>query len=96
VAKKVAKKRAGDGASLFSPPPVDIGKTVVVQVKKPDDRELEFVLSDGTKLYVKVLVASILRSLNKFNANGEPIYQVQAGVALRSDVKKSLVRKLKS
>src|ERR1700733_12203869 len=96
VAKKVVKKRAVKGAALFSPPQVDIGRTVVVAVRKADDRELDFALADGTKLHVKVLIPSILRSLNKFNANGEPVYQIQAGVMLRTEVKKSLMRKLKS
>jgi hypothetical protein len=96
VAKKVAKKRADSRPSLFSPASADIGKTVTVAIKKADDRELDFVLADGTKLHVKVMIPTVLRSLNKYLANGEPVYQIQAGVMLRSDVKKSLTRKLKS
>jgi hypothetical protein len=53
-----------------------------------------FTLTDGTKLYAKVMTPSILRSLDKYNPTGDPIYVIQAGLALKTVVPKRLKRKV--
>lgn len=93
--KKKARAKAGRPA-LFTPPPADFGRTVEVGIKSAREGETVLVLTDGTKVHARVLPTSIARSLNKFNANGDPIYVIQAGLVLRTDVPKKLKRKIKS
>ena len=95
MAKKVARKKSSDTPSVFTPPTVDIGKTIAVPIKSAKEAESVFTLSDGTKLYAKVLVSSIVRSRTKYQPNGEPVYQIAGGIVLRADVAKGLKRKLK-
>jgi len=94
VVKKKARKKVT--ASLFSQPPIDVGRTVEVTVKNAIERETVFTLSDGTKLHAKVIAPSITRSLEKYNPNGDPVYLIQAGLILKTVVPKRLKRKLKS
>jgi hypothetical protein len=95
LAKKVARKKSSDTPSVFTPPAVDIGKTVLVPIKSAKEAESAFTLSDGTKLYAKVLLTSIVRSRTKYQPTGEPIYQIAGGIVLRADVAKRLKRKIK-
>ena len=95
MAKKRARKKSA-APSLFMPPVIDVGQTTVVSVTPTQDAESIFTLSDGTKLYAKVLINSVERSKEKYNANGEPIYQIQAGIILKTEVPKKLKRKLKT
>ena len=81
--------------SLFTPPPPDFGRTVDVGVKSTRGSETIVTLTDGTKVHAKVMTTSISRSLDKFNANGDPIYIVQAGLSLKTVVPKRLKRKIK-
>jgi len=80
--------------SLFTPPQAEVGRTVDVGIKSAAEGESVFTLTDGTKLHVKVAVPSITRSLDKFNANGDPVYLVQAGLMLKTVVPKRLRRKV--
>jgi hypothetical protein len=96
MAKKQAKKRKKRRPpSLLTQPVLDVGQTALVSVTPTRDVESTFALSDGTKIHAKVLIVSVERSKEKFNANGEPIYQIQAGIILRTEVSKNLRRKLK-
>jgi hypothetical protein len=94
-AKKRRRDRSG-GPSLFTPPVIDIGRTLPVSSTPTKDEESVFTLSDGTKLYARVAITSVERSREKYNPNGEPIYQIQAGIILRTEVARSLKRKLKT
>lgn len=95
MAKKVTRKKPADRPSLFKPPVADIGKTVSIPIKSTKEAESIFTLSDGTTLYARVVITEIQRSKTKYQPNGEPIYQVGGGIALRADVAKKLKRKIK-
>ncbi len=95
MAKRAARKAPRvKGPSIYTPPPVDLGKTVKVGAKPLGSEEVVFRLEDGTKLHVRVVLTSVERSKLKFNPNGDPIYQIHAGMLLRTDVPKSLKRKI--
>lgn len=97
MAKKKAKSK-GRGAkrpTIFNPPQIDVGRTVEVGVKSAREGETVFTLTDGTKIHAKVMAPSILRSLDKYNPTGDPIYVVQAGVLLKTVVPKRLRKKIK-
>jgi hypothetical protein len=93
-ARKRARKKAAT-PSLFTPPIMDVGQTAAVSVTPTRDEESIFTLSDGTKVYARVLISSVERSKEKYNPNGDPVYQIQAGIILRVEVSKNLKRKLK-
>jgi len=99
VAKKKALKKRGTAVrrspSLFRPPEADVGRTVSVSVKSAAEHEILFTLADGTKLYAKVVPNGVVRSLEKYNPNGDPVYVVQAGLLLRTEVPKKLRRRVK-
>ena len=92
--KKVRARSGRRKPSLFNPPQADFGRTVEVGVKSTREGETVFTLTDGTKLYAKVMTPSILRSLDKYNPTGDPIYVIQAGLALKTVVPKRLKRKV--
>jgi hypothetical protein len=94
VAKKRSKKKSIAAPSVFSPPVVDVGQTVQVSIKSANQSEAVFSLSDGTVLHANILLTAIERSLEKFNPNGEPIYQITAGLMLKTVVPKKLKRSL--
>ena len=96
VKRKVRRKNTRGRPSLFTQPAVDVGRTVEVAIKSAIERETVFTLSDGTKLHAKVMAPSISRSLDKYNANGDPVYLIQAGLMLKTVVPKKLKRKIKS
>jgi len=96
MAKRKRAKRKSASPSLFTPPVIDVGRTISVSATTVRDAESAFSLSDGTKLYAKVVISAVERSKEKFNASGEPVYQIQAGILLRTEVHKSLKRKLKT
>ena len=97
MAKKSAKKKKKKSKvpSLFAPPAIDIGNTIAVSIKQTRDAESTYALSDGTKIHARLQINSVERSKEKYTANGEPVYQVQAGIILRTEVAKKLKRKLK-
>lgn len=45
-----------------------------VSVDGPDTRTIEFALSDGSKLMVRVTILSLFRALSEFGEAGEPKY----------------------
>lgn len=45
-----------------------------VSVEGPDTKTIEFVLSDGSKLSVRVTVLALFRALAEFGEGGEPRY----------------------
>jgi hypothetical protein len=99
----VAKKRSPKGrrtpaikTRVVTPPPapmIDMGKKVAVTVKKAPAGELEYTLSDGTKLVIRPVILSVDRSLEAFNPDGDPIYQVATGLVMKTIVPKGLKRK---
>lgn len=96
MAIKKVSRRSGRQPSLFSPPQLDVGRTVEVAIKSTIDRETIFTLADGTKIHAKVMAPSVSRSRDKYNPNGDPIYVIQAGLILKTVVPKRLKRKVKS
>jgi hypothetical protein len=98
ASKKRGRQRRRPGSIVVPPPPaiIDLGRTVPVTVKKGSDDDVTLSLSDGTKLKMKPVVIGIERSLGKYNAMGEPIYQIQAGFIMQFTVPKSLKRKAKA
>lgn len=69
-----------------------MGRTTEVKVKKSSNEEIVYTLTDGTKLRVRPIIIRIDRSLNKFNPAGEPIYQIQLGSMIQTDVPRRLKR----
>lgn len=51
-----------------------------------------YILHDGTRLKLKAVVGQIIR-LDAYNANGEPLYLVNASNVVVADVPDSLKRK---
>jgi hypothetical protein len=98
MAKKKTKKGKKTAAvappSLFTPPAVDIGRTVEVAVKSERQGDTTFTLADGTVIHAKVIASSVARSLEKFNPNGEPVYLIQAGLMIKTVVPKKLKKKI--
>jgi hypothetical protein len=97
-AKKKARTRRR-AVEVVSGPPiaalVPMGKSVSVKIVKASADEIVYTLSDGTRLRLKPIVASVDRSLEKYNALGEPLYQINAGMFLQTIVTKKLMRKVK-
>ena len=74
---------------------VDLGRKIDVKIKKASAEEILLTLSDGTTLHVRPIVIGIERSLEKYNALGEPIYQINVGMVLQTKVPPKLKRKPK-
>ncbi len=51
-----------------------------------------YVLHDGTRMKVKVVVANIAR-LDTFNENGDPVYMLNASLVVNPDIPDGLKRK---
>lgn len=94
AAKKAAKKAKGKVAGAPAAGMIDLGRTVTVSTKKFSVQEVLVTLSDGTKLQMRPVLMNIQRSLDRFNPNGDPIYQIQAGLVMNTLVPKKL-KKLK-
>jgi len=74
-------------------PLLDLGPTVSLVVKKASAEDIVYTLSDGSKLKLRPIIFDVRRSLNKYNPAGEPIYQVQTGLIVQTEVPKRLKRK---
>jgi len=61
----------------------------LVEIKKSDERWSEYMLSDGTKLRIKPVVAEIFYVKGQFTPEGDPVYLTKAGmmVSTRSPAK---------
>lgn len=96
AAKRKASRRK-QAPTLPLPPPtfVDIGKTVEVTVRKASAETVDLTLSDGTVLQVRPVVMNVVRSKEKFNPLGEPIYNVNIGMVIHTKVPPRLRRKKK-
>ena len=96
--RKKRKKRARRASVVLPPAPalVDLGRTVPVTVTKGADDDVTLSLSDGTKLKMKPVIIGIERSIGKYNAMGEPIYQIQAGFVIQVTVPKKLKQKVRA
>jgi len=95
--KKRIKKRRRLAAKSSIPPTapglLPMGQSVEVKVTKASADEIVYTLSDGTRLRVRPLIIRIDRSLNHYNPTGEPLYQVQAGTIVQTDVPKRLKKR---
>jgi hypothetical protein len=94
--RKSAKPKAPEIVMPPAPPVIDLGKRIALTVKRTSADEITFELSDGAKVLVKPVLMGIERSLQKYNAAGDPLYQVNAGLMVNVVVPKKLKRKLKS
>lgn len=74
-------------------PTIDLGPSVKLTVKKATAEEIQYSLSDGSTVRLRPVIMGIERSKDKFNQSGEPIYQMQMGIVLHTDVPKKLKRK---
>jgi hypothetical protein len=93
------RQRAARSVKPVVPAPpalIDLGRTAPVTVTRGTDQQIKLSLSDGTTLKMKPLIISIDRSLGKYNALGEPIYQIQAGFVMQLTVPKKFKRKVKA
>lgn len=80
----------------FSPvPPFDFGTTVPVGVKSFDSPPMRVTLTDGTKLEVQTMIVDIMRSADRYNEKGEPVYAVRTGQLIKSIVPPRLKLKKK-
>ncbi len=52
-----------------------------------------YILHDGTSLKVKVVLAEVFRVDGQYNANGDPVYSVNATIAISTSSPDSLKRK---
>ena len=68
-------------------------KMETVDIVKITEAWSQYTLSDGTVLKVKPAVIQIKRVIGTYNPDGKPVYAVQAGVALDTDVPKKLLKK---
>jgi hypothetical protein len=74
-----------------APPfPVDMGRTVPVDVKTASAEEIVFTLSDGTRLRVRPVVMAVERSVSMHTPAGDPMYQFNIGMMVVTSVPKKL------
>jgi len=76
-------------------PPIDLGRKVAVATKKASAEEIVLTLTDGTKLQLKPLIFGIERSLEKYNPQGDPIYQVNVALVIQPIVPRRLKRRVR-
>jgi hypothetical protein len=97
LAKK-AKRKSATAPAVGMPIPLqagllDMGRKIALTVKKQSAEEIVYTLSDGTKLKLKPILVSIERSLNVFTPVGDPLYQIQTGIFMQTEVPKKLKKK---
>jgi hypothetical protein len=78
----------------LAPVLLEMGRKVSVNVKKASADIVTYTLSDGSKLKLKPIIVAIDRSLEKYNPQGEPLYQISVGFFVQTDVPKKLKRKV--
>jgi hypothetical protein len=82
-------------SSQLPPHLVEMGRTVKLENRRISrDEGLVYKLSDGSTVTMIPILATVERSLSKYNAAGDPIYQFQAGFVVKVDVPKRLKRKV--
>ena len=97
---KRALSKVGGPVTPITPqvPPVlvEMGRTVKLEIKRISrDEGVTYRLKDGSTVTMVPIITSVERSLSKYNATGEPIYQMQAGFLVKVDVAKRLKRKVR-
>ena len=101
VATRKTRKSSKPKAAIVSPPAlpgqqlIDIGRSVALTIKKASAEEIILTLSDGAVVHVRPVVVGIERSKEKYNALGEPIYQLNLGLVLHTKVPQKLKKKMK-
>lgn len=100
MARRRAPKKAADNASAGASPPlmgglVDMGKKTEVKIKKASVDEIVYMLDDGTKLRLRPVIALAERSLNRYTPQGDPLYQINVGLIIQTDVPRKLKRKVR-
>jgi len=70
--------------------PFDFGKLVPVSPKKSVGGVLKVDLADGTKLELRIMLVDVKRSVDRHNANGEPVYAVNSVQMVKAEVPKRL------
>lgn len=94
--KKSRKQRRAPAVTPVAPAQaVDLGRKVSVAVKKTSVDEVVLTLMDGTKMRLKPLIVGVERSLEKYNPDGTPVYQVNVALVVQTDVARKLKRKIK-
>jgi hypothetical protein len=101
VATRKRKKGAAKALAVVPSPAfpgqqlVEMGRSVSLTIKKASAEEIVLTLSDGALVQIRPVVLGVERSRDRFNAVGEPIYQLNLGFALHTKVPKKLKRKVK-
>ena len=67
--------------------------TVTVDILQAREEWSELKLSDGTKIRLKPIVASVRRFRRQYNAEGDPIYQVKSAIVFDTQVPAILKKK---
>ena len=67
--------------------------TVAVDILQVREEWSEFKLSDGTKIRMKPVVASVGRYKNQYSAEGDPIYQVKTTIVFDTQAPANLKKK---
>ena len=64
-----------------------------VGIKSSEEKWNEYRLEDGTKLRVKVVVASVYKLKNEYNPNtGEPIYVIKSDNIIDAEIPEELYK----
>ena len=89
ASKKKQKLTLGNKAHIID----GSEKMTTIDVLKTVDEWSTYKLADGTAIKVKPIIIHIKRVVGKFDPNGDPIYFVQAGMAVDAQVPSRLKKK---
>ncbi len=79
-----------EAATIVRPIP---GRRIPVDIKKTTENSNEYVLADGTAMRVRTVLVGVSRIKGKFNAQGDPIYEIKGGMVVDVKVPPRLKRK---
>lgn len=74
-------------------PNPDFGKLVPVEIKSVTGGPYIAKLADGTQLELRTLIVEAKRSLNRHDAQGDPVYQVGTAQVIKARVPRKLKKR---
>ncbi len=72
------------------------GATVAVDILQAREEWSEIKLSDGTRIRMRPIVASVRRIRNQYNDTGDPLYEVKTAIVFDTHAPASLKKKKKT
>lgn len=63
----------------------------LVHVDQINEHQNTYILSDGTVMSMRTVVVNVLRLINRWNADGQPIYLVQSNNTMQVNAPEKLL-----